>query len=89
MWDDSISPVKEAANVNVPLLIIHGDVDQRVPFKHHKKFTAALDKNSIPYEELVLEDADHFSNTLSYDHRVSFYTKLIDYLENDCGPDGL
>jgi len=89
MWDDSISPVKEAAKVNVPLLIVHGDVDQRVPFKHHQKFTSALDKNNVPYQELVLKDADHFSSSLTYDHKITFYTKLIDYLNNDCGAGGL
>jgi len=89
MWDDSISPIKTAANVNVPMLIIHGDLDQRVPFKHHKKYTNALDKYNIKYEELVLEGADHFSNTLTYDHKVAFYTKMLDFLKNDCGPGGL
>ncbi|MCF6221012.1 MAG: prolyl oligopeptidase family serine peptidase [Robiginitomaculum sp.] len=89
MWDDSISPIKTAANVNVPMLIIHGDQDQRVPFKHHKKYTNALDKHNIKYEELVLEGADHFSDTLTYNHKVAFYTKMIDFLKNDCGPGGL
>ena len=88
-WDDSISPIEEAGKVNVPLLLVHGDVDQRVPFKHFKKYTEALDKNNIPYQSLVLEGADHFSNTLTYDHKSDFYTKLVNYLKNDCGPEGL
>ena len=29
MWDDSISPIKEVAKVNIPMLIVHGTVDQR------------------------------------------------------------
>ncbi|PHQ67871.1 MAG: S9 family peptidase [Robiginitomaculum sp.] len=89
MWDDSLSPIKDASKVNVPMLIIHGDVDQRVPFKHYKKYTSALDKHNIPYQSLVLKGADHFSDTLTYDHKITFYTKLIDYLQNDCGPGGL
>jgi len=88
-WDGSISPIEEAAKVNIPLLLVHGDVDQRVPFKHFEKYTAELDKNNIAYQSLVLEGADHFLNTLTYDHKSDFYTKLIDYLDNDCGPGGL
>ncbi len=88
-WDESLSPIDKAADVNVPLLLIHGDVDQRVPFKHFTKYTASLDKNNIPYQSLVLKGADHFSNTLTYDHKSDFYTKLVDYLKTDCGPNGL
>ena len=88
-WDDSISPIEEVAKVNVPLLLIHGDVDQRVPFNHYNKYTAELNENSIPYQTLVLKGADHFSNTLTYDHKSDFYTKLVDYLNTDCGPNGL
>jgi len=88
-WDDSVSPIKAAAKVNIPLLLVHGDVDQRVPFKHFEKYTAELDKNNIPYQSLVLEGADHFLDTLTYDHKSDFYTKLISYLKDDCGPDGL
>ena len=89
MWDDSISPIKEVAKVNVPMLIIHGDSDQRVPFKHFKKYTAALDREHKPYQALVLKGADHFGNTLTYDHKKLFYSKLLDFLKNDCGPGGL
>jgi len=64
-WDGSISPIEEAAKVNIPLLLVHGDVDQRVPFKHFEKYTAELDKNNIAYQSLVLEGADHFLNTLT------------------------
>ena len=88
-WDDSISPIETAADVNVPLLLVHGDVDQRVPFQHFKKYTNELDKNNISYQSLVLEGADHFSNTLTYDHKSDFYSKLINYLKTDCGQGGL
>jgi len=88
-WDESLSPIEKVADVNIPLLLIHGDVDQRVPFKHFQKYTSALDKNGIAYQSLVLEGADHFANTLTYQHKLDFYTKLISYLKTDCGPNGL
>ena len=89
MWDDSVSPLDEAEKVNVPMLIVHGDVDQRVPPEHAKKYLQALDEHDKTYQYLELEGADHFSNTLFFDHQLDFYEAMIDFLANDCGPGGL
>ena len=85
MWDDSISPIKEVEKVNVPLLLIHGDVDQRVPPEHAKKYRKLLDKYNKNYKYLELEGADHFSSTLFYRHQMALYETMIDFLKNDCG----
>jgi dipeptidyl aminopeptidase/acylaminoacyl peptidase len=85
MWDDSISPVEEAEKVNVPMLLIHGDVDQRVPPDHAKKYRKLLDKYNKNYKYLELEGADHFSSTLFFNHQYDLYTSMIEFLENDCG----
>jgi dipeptidyl aminopeptidase/acylaminoacyl peptidase len=85
MWDDSISPVEEAEKVNVPMLLIHGDVDQRVPPDHAKKYRKLLDKYNKNYKYLELEGADHFSSTLFYNHQYDLYTSMIEFLNNDCG----
>ena len=89
MWDDSVSPLVEAPKVNVPLLLIHGDVDQRVPPAHAEKYRRALDRNNKRYEYVELEGADHFSSTLFYHHQLTLYESMLDYLRNDCGPGGL
>ena len=89
MWDDSVSPIEEVAKVNVPMLIVHGDVDQRVPVEHAKKYTKALDEHGKTYKYLELAKADHFSNTLRFDDWLEFYTAMMDFFANDCGPDGL
>lgn len=91
MWDDSISPIdeEEVAKVNVPMLLIHGSVDQRVPLDHAKKYRKLMDKYNKDYKYLELKGADHFSNTLFFDHQIELYTSMIDYLKNDCGPGGL
>lgn len=88
-WNDSVNPIKEVENVNVPLLLVHGSIDQRVPIKHAEKYKKALEKAGKEHKYLKLKDADHFSNTLFYDHKIKFYPEMIDYLKNDCGPNGL
>jgi len=89
MWIDSISPINEVEKVNVPILLIHGSVDQRVPPEHAKKYLKELKKYNKPHEYLELEGADHFSNTLFYHHKIKLYETMIDYLKNKCGPGGL
>ncbi|MEJ2402602.1 MAG: prolyl oligopeptidase family serine peptidase [Xanthomonadales bacterium] len=89
MWRDSINPIKEVSKVNVPILLVHGSVDQRVPPVHVRKYLDELDKYNKPYKYVELEGADHFSNTLFYEHQIKLYTAMIDFLKNDCGPGGL
>ncbi|MGJ8561424.1 MAG: alpha/beta hydrolase family protein [Litorimonas sp.] len=88
-WDGSISPIEETDKVNVPMLIIHGSVDQRVPVSHSRKYIDELEKSGKDFEYIELEDADHFSNTLFYDHKMQAYPRMISFLKNDCGPGGL
>ena len=89
MWGDSINPIKEVEKVNVPILIIHGSVDQRVPPAHARKYTALLDKYGKDYKFVELDGADHFYSTLFYDHQIKLYQSMISFLKNDCGPGGL
>ncbi len=84
-WDGAVSPIKEVEKVNVPMLIVHGDNDQRVPPEHFDKYIAALDKANVDYDKLILEGADHFSNTLFYRHKISLYESMLDFLSDDCG----
>ena len=84
-WDTAISPIKEVDKVNVPILIIHGDVDQRVPPEHFEKYVDELDRAGVLYKKLILEGADHFSNTLFYHHKISLYENMLEFLGNDCG----
>ena len=84
-WDTAVSPIKEAGKVNVPMLIVHGDVDQRVPPEHFEKYIAALDRENINYKKLILEKADHFSTTLFYHHKMALYDSMLRFLAYDCG----
>jgi dipeptidyl aminopeptidase/acylaminoacyl peptidase len=89
MWVDSVSPIDEAEKVNVPLMLIHGSVDQRVPPAHVRKYMDKLDKYGKPYEYVELDGADHFYSTLFYEHQIELYESLIRFLRDDCGPGGM
>ncbi|MEX1265289.1 MAG: prolyl oligopeptidase family serine peptidase, partial [Woeseia sp.] len=85
----AVNPVEEVEDVNVPVLLVHGSVDQRVQPVQAKIYYDQLEKHNKPYEYVELEGADHFYDTLFFEHQLTLYESMIDYLKNDCGPGGL
>lgn len=53
------SPDKLADQIDVPVLLIHGEDDQRAPFAQAKAMRAALDVAHKPYEWLVKPNEGH------------------------------
>ncbi|MBA4044311.1 MAG: S9 family peptidase [Erythrobacter sp.] len=84
-----VNPVDEVDKVNIPLLMVHGDVDRRVLYYHFTDYKKAFEKTGKTGEFITLDGADHFYPTLMYTHQQQFFTKMLDYLANDCGPGGL
>jgi dipeptidyl aminopeptidase/acylaminoacyl peptidase len=85
----TVNPIKEVAKVNIPLLMVHGDVDRRVMYYHLKDYQKAFTAAGKTGEFITMQGADHFGNTLMYTHQQQLYTKMLDFLANDCGPGGL
>ena len=73
----------------MPILLVHGSVDQRVRPRQANMYLAELKKAGKPYKYVELEGADHFYDTLFYEHQIKLYESIIDFLKNDCGPGGL
>lgn len=86
-----INPLDEVSKINVPMLLIHGDVDQRVPYEHFKRYMRAVERagKKDMVQTLVLKEADHFYNTLYYRHQIKLYEGITRFLAEDCGPGGL
>ena len=76
--------VNSTADVSVPVLLIHGDLDQRVRIVHSEKFVDGLKQNSKRHKFVILEGADHFDNTLQYNHRIEMYDEMLNFLKSDC-----
>ena len=89
MWVDSISPIDEVEKVNVPMMLIHGNVDQRVPPEHVRRYLDEMEKHGKPHKYVELDGADHFSSTLFFEHQIMLYKSMTSFLRDDCGPGGL
>jgi dienelactone hydrolase len=68
-----LSPIDTVEKVNIPILVIHGDIDGRVPVKHSRLFVKELKNLNKDHKYIELKGADHFSNRLYYHHKVEFY----------------
>jgi len=84
-----VNPYAEVEKVNIPLLMVHPEDDSRVLYYHFTDYKKKFESLGKTGDFVTLEDADHFYATLMYTHQQQFYTKMLDYLANDCGPGGL
>ena len=90
VWDEvyergAVQPVEEVPKVNIPIMLIHGDVDSRVLPKQARLYLKELEEHNKYHKMVWLEGADHFYSTLYYDHQIKLYESIIDFLNNDCG----
>jgi len=77
------SPVHLAENIKVPVFLIHGAKDERVPIAHAKALKKKLDKYNKTYEWLV-EDKEYHGFYIE-DNRVKLYEKLLAFLNKNIG----
>ena len=89
LWIDSISPIEEVEMVNVPVMLVHGSVDQRAPPSRARQYLQMLSKIGKDRHLIRLEGVVRSYETLSFDNRIELNAAIIGYLENDCGPGGL
>ena len=78
------SPDKLADKINVPVLLIHGEDDKRVPFAQAKAMRAALDAAHKPYEWMSKPGEGHGFYTEA--NNVDFYNKLQEFIGKHIGP---
>ena len=69
-----VSPVRDAAKIQVPVLLLHGQKDKVIVPAHSQALTAAL---PAPHELVLLPAADHDS-VLTYEESWTAITRLLD-----------
>ncbi len=82
---DGINPLNHVDSVDVPILVIHGDKDERVPIAESDKFVRQLEEENKQHEYLVLEGANHFYGTIYYRHWMQMFPKMIQWFDETCG----
>jgi dienelactone hydrolase len=77
------SPAKLADKIGVPVLLIHGEEDQRVPFAQAKAMRAALEAAHKPYQWLSKSGEGHGFYTEQ--NNVELYSTLQAFLDKYIG----
>jgi dipeptidyl aminopeptidase/acylaminoacyl peptidase len=56
---DGISAIRRAADISIPMLIVHGKKDRRVPVSQSIRLHEALQRAGKPHEFILYPDEDH------------------------------
>ena len=73
------SPYFQASEIEIPVLLVHGDADRNVPVKHSEAMARALRKAGKNHKLVVLEDGD--DRFMREHHRVRFLKELETFLK--------
>jgi len=77
------SPLRHAAAIKVPVLLVHGDMDQNVGVAESDKMAAALKANGTPVEFLRFKGLDHQLEESTA--RMQMLTKIGELLDRTIG----
>lgn len=85
LWKDrkmlaTNSPARRAEDIQVPVLLVHGDLDTVVDIKQSKKMAKRLEKFDKTYKFVELEGGDHHRS--SYTNRLRYLTELESFLSS-------
>jgi len=78
---DSIRPVDRADSLHIPVLLIHGGADKKVPLKHAKLIYSRL---HAPKKLIVIDSATH--NTLWEKGGKNYFSDIIRFLDKYSAP---
>jgi dipeptidyl aminopeptidase/acylaminoacyl peptidase len=75
----AVSPAYRAQEMDVPILLVHGDRDRRVDLEHAYRMRAMLDAYHKPYEWMLLENAEHSPNP---EQLVRLMHRVLEFLSH-------
>ena len=73
-----ISPARQAAKVDIPILIVHGKDDTVVDYKQSVAMADALKRAGKPYTFVTLDGEDHWGSRS--DTRLKLLQAVMDFL---------
>jgi len=84
--DDAISPQRLAANIHIPILLIHGDSDHTVSIHQSEHMADALRAAGNPTRLIRLPNEDHIWDEWSAEDRLTVYRETEAFLAQNLGP---
>ncbi|MED5620427.1 alpha/beta hydrolase family protein [Ideonella sp. BN130291] len=76
---DRYSPLQRAGDIKVPVLVVHGGEDRRVPVVHTREFVSAAQRAGVSVQKLIYTEEGHgfydLANRADYLRRVEAFLK--------------
>jgi len=82
-----MDPMDNTDKADLPILLFVGDRDVRTPSWHAKNFYKAV-KDTVPAKFELIADMPH-QLPWYYSHHIEILNLIGNYLEKDCGPNGI
>lgn len=83
---NAVSPLKHAARIRAPVLLMHGEEDVRVPISHSEKMAQALGVAGKDFEWEAFPDLGHSRGAGEVYQK--YYERLFAFLDKHIGPAG-
>ncbi|MEQ1439286.1 prolyl oligopeptidase family serine peptidase [Fontimonas sp. SYSU GA230001] len=77
------SPIRMLDRLKAPVLIVHGELDERAPYAQAKALRSAMEDRHLPYEWLVKSGEGH--GFWSEINREELYTRMLAFLDAHIG----
>jgi len=81
---EATSPINHLAGLDVPLFVIHGRRDPRVPVAQAEKLVRALDRLDVPYELMIKDDEGH--GFYKEENNIELYERLGAFFAEHLAP---
>ncbi|GLQ96142.1 S9 family peptidase [Dyella mobilis] len=78
------SPVSHASDITIPVLLVHGQQDERVPIQYAKAMQSALKKSGHPAQFVSYDWEGH--GLVDPADQLDFYTRMLTFLSSNIGP---
>jgi len=80
------SPIDHVDKVNMPALIIHGNLDTTVDVRQSRRFVSALKKAKKDVKYIEIKNMYHNPATATrYKDYMTFYPELFEFFDTKCG----
>jgi dipeptidyl aminopeptidase/acylaminoacyl peptidase len=83
---DAISPISFAHRVKTPVLILHGEADERVPLSQAEFFARALREHGVPFEYVIYPREPH--GVRERNHQIDLLRRTREWFDRWLRDDG-
>jgi dipeptidyl aminopeptidase/acylaminoacyl peptidase len=77
------SPVNFVSKIKTPLYLVHGQLDRQAHVDNYYQLCKALDKQSIPYQKLLVKGEAH--GFYAEENNVKLYNEMLNFFDQHIG----